>query len=418
MAASRGSRATIAGATPRLTFEVERFGWISDDRLEIAGRWSGLRGHRFLRPTLDVEVGGRHRRLLALLEHKPWAVDDGEEWVAAFPWQGEPLQLDGAELAVGPDLAVELPPPAGGRPASADHGSRSSAELLAAGRPRAEIELDLGAAREEAERLGRELERLRTTHAARIEELQQRLGAERERVTELKAEIETARSAAAAADAESAARLAGLSKERDAAVAAGSAALAETKRIESERDAALRARASVEQERDAAVRARDSARQERNAWMSRARAALAEATPPAGSGTVRRRPERPRPQAAAAAEQPGEPRAPAAPTPAEPSKAARPAAPASARVRRTSASEPLEPPATGLARPGVRTVRIRGTAREPGLESTASEEPATTNFLGAPAAGRPRRPVPLWASRVLAALALLAAIAVIVLLLL
>ncbi len=209
MAASRGSRATIAGATPRLTFEVERFGWISDDRLEIAGRWSGLRGHRFLRPTLDVEVAGRHRRLLALLEHKPWAVDDGEEWVAAFPWQGEPLQLEGAELAVGPDLAVELPPPAGGRPASADHASRSSAELLAAGRPRAEIELDLGAAREEAERLERELERLRTTHAVRIEELQQRLGAEREHVTELKAELETARSAAAAAEAESAARLAG-----------------------------------------------------------------------------------------------------------------------------------------------------------------------------------------------------------------
>ena len=279
-----------------MSFEVERFGWVSDDRLELAGRWSGLRGHRFLRPTLDVQVDGRHRRLLALLEHKPWAADDGEEWLAAFGWQGEPLHIEGAELAVGPDLAIELPPPSGGRPPSSDDASRPSAELLAAGRPRAEIELELSAAREEAERLGRDLERLRATHADRVEELQQRLGAEREDVTDLKAELEAARAAAAAAEAESAERLANLSKERDATVAASSAALAETKRIESERDAALRARASVEQERDAAVRARDSARQERNAWMSRARTAVAESSSP-GGGTVRRRQERPRPQA-------------------------------------------------------------------------------------------------------------------------
>ena len=268
-----------------MTFEVERFGWVADDRLEITGRWSGLRGHRFLRPTLDIQVDGRHRRLLALLEHKPWAADDGDEWIAAFPWQGEPLQADSAELALGPDLAVELPLPSGGRAAPTDDPSRPSAELLAAGRPRAEIELELSAAREEGERLARELERLRTTHAARVEELQQRLGGEREAVTEVKAELEAARKVAAAAEADNAERLSDLSKERDAAVAASSAALAETKRIESERDAALRGRAAVEQERDAAVRARDSARQERNAWMSRARTALAERSSP-GGGTV------------------------------------------------------------------------------------------------------------------------------------
>jgi hypothetical protein len=39
-------------------------------------------------------------------------------------------------------------------------------------------------------------------------------------------------------------------------------------------------------------------------------------------------------------------------------------------------------------------------------------------MLGMPTGGRPRRPVPLWASQLLAVLALLAAIAVIVLLLL
>ena len=120
-----------------MTFEVERFGWVSDDRLEITGRWSGLRGHRFLRPTLDIQVDGRHRRLLALLEHKPWAADDGDEWIAAFPWQGEPLQVEGAELALGPDLAVELPPPSGGR--AAVGGRRARAPPPSCSRPAARV---------------------------------------------------------------------------------------------------------------------------------------------------------------------------------------------------------------------------------------------------------------------------------------
>ncbi|HZC15062.1 MAG TPA: hypothetical protein VE270_13680, partial [Thermoleophilaceae bacterium] len=260
MAVSRSGKTAVAGATTRVTFEVERFGWVGDDRLEVAGRWFGLRGHRFLRPTLDIEVDGHHRRLLALLEHKPWAADDGEDWVAAFGWQGEPVKVPGAELAVGPDLSIELPAPAGGRPPQVEHAAASGRELLAAGRPRAEIEFDLLAARDEGERLARELERLGATHATRTEELQRRLTADREEVAHLKEEVAAARAAIAAVETRSAAQIEQLSAERDAAVAASSAALAETKRIESERDAALRARAAVEQERDAAVRARDSAR--------------------------------------------------------------------------------------------------------------------------------------------------------------
>src|SRR4051794_5429237 len=100
-----------ASATGTAAFDVERFEWTAPDRLEVAGRWSGVRGMRFVRPTLILRDEGDRRRLLALLEHKPWAAMDGEEWVAAFPWEGEPLEAESAELAVAPSLAVELPAP-------------------------------------------------------------------------------------------------------------------------------------------------------------------------------------------------------------------------------------------------------------------------------------------------------------------
>jgi hypothetical protein len=449
MAVSRGSKAAVAGTTTRVTFEVERFGWVADDRIEVAGRWFGLRGHRFLRPTLDVEVDGHHRRLLALLEHKPWAADDGDEWVAAFSWQGEPVHVPGAELAVGPDLTIELPAPAGGRSPSAKRPAPQAHDLLPAGRPRADIELDLATARDEAERLAGELERQRATHAARAEELQRRLSAEHEAVASLKEELAAARAAASALETESASRIEQLSAERDAAVAANSAALAETKRIESERDAALRGRAAVEQERDAAVRARDSARQERNAWMSRARVALAEQSKPA-TGNLRRRPAadtRPPQTDARSAQadtrrlQTETRRLPAEPVPEEgragpAAPAADPSRPRAAGTRRATTvpsddngDAPLAPargpraeaaatPARG-PRAGVRTVKIGfddSYASSPRPGAGAPDE-LTTPLLGVPP-GRtgPRPTIPLWASRLLAALALVIAVVIAVLL--
>src|SRR4051794_28217979 len=102
-------------ATPALVFEVDQFEWSAPDRLHVSGRWFGLRGHRFMRPALVVETDGRRRRLLALLEHKPWAADEGEPWVAAFAWPDALTDLDGAELSVAPSVVVELPPlPAAG----------------------------------------------------------------------------------------------------------------------------------------------------------------------------------------------------------------------------------------------------------------------------------------------------------------
>jgi hypothetical protein len=464
MAVSRSAKTAVAGATSHVTFEVERFDWVGDDRLEVAGRWFGLRGHRFLRPTLDVEVDGHHRRLLALLEHKPWAADDGEDWVAAFGWQGEPVQVPGAELAVGPDLIIELPAPAGGRPPRGEQAAASGRELLPAGRARAEIELELSAARDETERLAHELERLRVTHAARIEELQRRLTADREEVAHLKEELAAARAATAAVEARSSEQIEQLSSERDAAVAASSSALAETKKIESERDAALRARAAVEQERDAAVRARDSARQERNAWMSRARVA-AGGKNATGTASVRRRPAAPAaPDAPAPAQAGPAPEAPAraasaqaasaraaAPSAAEPAQAMA-ADPADARVRRDRrsprstedaprqrrapaprAAAKSDRPASAAtatpdddaptrplgARPGVRTVRIGFDESRPHAPRSGAQDELATPLLAVPPGVRvgARRTVPLWAPRVLAALALVIAVAIIVLLL-
>jgi hypothetical protein len=105
-------------ASSEVDFELERFERTREDRIEIAGRWYGLRGRRFVRPVLNLHMGGgTRRRAIALLEHKPWAADDGETWVAAFAWPQGAGQVEGAELEVGPGLIVDLPAP-GGKPGS------------------------------------------------------------------------------------------------------------------------------------------------------------------------------------------------------------------------------------------------------------------------------------------------------------
>jgi hypothetical protein len=93
-------------------FELDRF-TAGDERLEVSGRWMGVRGRRFVRPSLTVFIDGHSTRALAELEHKPWAAEDGDEWVAAFPWHGRLDEIEEFELAVAPDLLVRLPPPDG-----------------------------------------------------------------------------------------------------------------------------------------------------------------------------------------------------------------------------------------------------------------------------------------------------------------
>src|SRR5438270_338285 len=93
-----------------VSFELERFER-SDGRLELSGRWFGVRGMRFVRPTLILSFeDSTSSRALADLEHKPWAPLDGERWEAAFPC-GEDAGVLDAELAVAPGIAIPLPAP-------------------------------------------------------------------------------------------------------------------------------------------------------------------------------------------------------------------------------------------------------------------------------------------------------------------
>ena len=84
-------------ASEGISFELARFEWASPDRLEVEGRWHGVR-RRLARATLVVEVDGKRRRLRELAQEGP---DSPERWVAAFAWDGEMPELPGAELEVG-----------------------------------------------------------------------------------------------------------------------------------------------------------------------------------------------------------------------------------------------------------------------------------------------------------------------------
>jgi hypothetical protein len=100
-----------ADSLAELAFELEHFEWTADDRLEVTGRWFGVRGRRFVRPTLHVRVEGRRRRLIAVLDHKPWAADTEALWTAAFTWSGDHAGVTGARLEVSPDVILDLPNP-------------------------------------------------------------------------------------------------------------------------------------------------------------------------------------------------------------------------------------------------------------------------------------------------------------------
>ncbi len=165
--------------------EVERFDWSSPHRLELEGRWSGVRGVLFVRPTIVLVAGDEHRRLLAELEGKPWPAGEGGTWRAAFPYDGEPFEAEAAELTVAPGIVVELPPPgaAGVGVTAAATGARGILQRAAEHERSARALGEERAAREalEAERaqLVRESDRLRRERDVLLRD-RDRLAAERD----------------------------------------------------------------------------------------------------------------------------------------------------------------------------------------------------------------------------------------------
>jgi hypothetical protein len=256
-----------------VVFEVDGFEWADADRLEVTGRWYGLRGHRFVRPILTAEAPDGSRRMLALLEHKPWAAEDGEPWIAAFPWEGEPLEVSSVELAVAPTLAVDLPAPKAPGQRRRTTGStprparRGPAAQPVPPEPEPEPEPEPPAVEE-------------------LAALRAQLEGERETVQRLAAELDAAHARLAAAsdstdgDRERDEREATIRHERDAAIAerddARARAALDRDAVAEERDEAVRARAAAQHERDEALDQRAAAQFEIDAAAAERDAAIAE----------------------------------------------------------------------------------------------------------------------------------------------
>jgi hypothetical protein len=282
----------------RAEFELDRFERTGDERCEVEGRWSGVRGRRFMRPALTVLVDGRAVRLLADLADKPWAAEEGRHWRAAFPYSSDAGEFTEAELTVAPDLTIPLTvaatvdaprtaesrttepqpdpePKVRARPSELDGVKRELAEareerrrLLLQLRDReSEIADAIGRADRASAELTRltrerdEAQRAREQTAAKCETLQRRhaeLSAECEAARRAHDEIASERGAALAEQ-----RLA--SSEREAAIAARDRALAERKQARTGRDRARSGLDTAVRERDQAVTALDSVLAERNA---------------------------------------------------------------------------------------------------------------------------------------------------------
>jgi hypothetical protein len=272
----------VTGLEPA-SFEVERFELARDSCLEVHGRWYGVRGRRFMRPTLTAVAGGREQRLLAVLDHKPWVAEDGEAWLAAFPFSSDPASLLQAELTVAPDVTVPLPRPSSpARGRRRRDGSRSSPVEKTDADSALQVERDAALrSRDEAlsglEVVKRYCERLR-------DQLGDALAAREAVIAERHAVIE----------AEVGLRIANLRAEAERERAAAGLAA----QIARERDRARAERLEAIRERDEAHAERDTARRERNRMLAdrdtaRTRAAAAtrqwEATAALGTRRTRER---------------------------------------------------------------------------------------------------------------------------------
>jgi hypothetical protein len=242
----------------RVAFQLDRFEQMGDDRLEVAGRWYGVRGLRFVRPALTVQTEDGERNLLALLDHKPWAAEEGESWIAAFPWEGDSPDPDQAELAVAPSVVVALV-------------QQEDGDTKPRGRSKPALSERLQESETRARRLDSEVAWLREEREALLED---KRAAEQE-ARQAQVELAGARKAGETAEAERDEAMRArdeLAGERQSALDERARIERERKQAESERDDAMRERETAATGRDQAlldlqqvVRERDEARAERDA---------------------------------------------------------------------------------------------------------------------------------------------------------
>jgi hypothetical protein len=266
-----------------VAFELERLEVVGD-RLVVSGWWSGagLRGMRFVRPTLLA----RERDVLATLDHKPWEPKPERLWTAEFPWDAKVPDPADAELSVAPSVTVPLAPTK--RPARARRKPAASGAGAADAPDRAEPQREARTTRSpEAEVLRKERDRLR----AELREVRERIAsleaertravqaaaAEREVAERAAADRHDAERARAAAERESDSAVA----QRDEAVAARDAAVRSRARMEAQRDEEVRRRREAEAQRDEARAQREEFQLAHGALQRRFDVALAGRDPKA-----------------------------------------------------------------------------------------------------------------------------------------
>jgi hypothetical protein len=290
------SRSAGASAPAAATFELERFAWGAPDRLELAGRFSGLSAPPPGAPVLVVRGPERTQRLPAVPETRE---DDADgrgsgRWHAAFAWVEAPAAFDAAALELGEDMVIELPDPRPRRrafrhevlpirrvggdgapvaPAPGDGAERLrlQADLLTAREEARELQQALQRATEGLVRAHEDLEATRTEHAADAERFRDGLATVRDTAEEA---VAAERAAAEQARAERAELEAALVEARAGVEAAVAAGRADAERALAEERTA--AQAAIEAERQAAAAALDAERRTASETLESERRAAAE----------------------------------------------------------------------------------------------------------------------------------------------
>jgi hypothetical protein len=202
---------------------------VRDGRLVLTGHWHGVRGLRFVRPTLVIG----DRSVLATLDDKPWA-PDADPWRAEFPWDDAAPTAQDLTLAVAPSVSVPVGNRQGLPPAIDVPAVRAVA-------PPASDPADgaraLAAAERETARLREQLAEAEEARDAALRS-RRRMAAEAEKAVEAREAAERT-----------------VAQERDTRASGARHASSLEARLtaaERERDDAVRARTRAEAERDAA----------------------------------------------------------------------------------------------------------------------------------------------------------------------